>query len=285
MQGEHLSTYELRIRPSRGWVRLDWRGLWEYRDLLLILVQRDFISKYKQTVLGPAWFILQPLLTTLIFTVLFGTVAKLPTDGIPPILFYLCGMLGWSYFANVFTGTSTTFAANAALLGKVYFPRLILPLAGAISNLLGLALQLATFAAFWAWYKAGGQAPITLRWEALALPLVIAQIALLSLGVGLWLSALTVKYRDFTHLAGLILHLWMYATPIIYPLSMIPPRWRWLVELNPMTVPTEAIRWMLLGQGTLTSGNAIVSLAVTAALVLSGLLVFQRVERTFVDHV
>src|SRR4051812_29209114 len=171
--------YELRIRPGGGWLRLDWRGLWEYRDLLAILVQRDFISKYKQTVLGPAWFILQPLLTTLIFTVLFGTVAKLPTDGIPPILFYLCGLLGWSYFANVFTGTSTTLAANAGLLGKVYFPRLILPLAGALSNLLGLALQFATFAVFWVWFKASGHAPIAARWEVLALPLVIAQVGLL----------------------------------------------------------------------------------------------------------
>lgn len=279
------TSYELRIRPRQGWLRLDWRGLWEYRDLLVILVQRDFISRYKQTVLGPAWFILQPLLTTLIFTVLFGTVAKLPTDGIPPLLFYLGGMLGWSYFANVFTGTSTTFVANAALLGKVYFPRLILPLAGAISNLLGLALQFATFALFWGWFKAAGHAPISARWEALALPLVIAQVGLLSLGVGLWLSALTVKYRDFTHLAAVILQLWMYATPIIYPLSMIPPRWRWLVELNPMTVPTEAIRWMLLGQGTLTASNVMLSVALTAGLLISGMLIFQRVERTFVDHV
>jgi lipopolysaccharide transport system permease protein len=285
---EPTPAYELRIRPNQNWLRIDWRGLWEYRDLLLILVRRDFVSRYKQTVLGPAWFILQPLLTTLVFTVLFGTVAKLPTDGLPPILFYLCGMLGWSYFANVFQSTSATLVNNAGLFGKVYFPRLVVPLSSVISNLFALALQLATFAAFWVYFKMASPAGAHFfaRWELLwLLPLVVAQIGLLSLGVGLWMSALTAKYRDFTHMLPLLLQVWMYATPIIYPLSMIPEKWRWVVALNPLTVPTEALRWSLLGQGQVEPTHVLLSVVSCLALAVTGLFLFQRVERTFVDSV
>jgi lipopolysaccharide transport system permease protein len=284
---EQTPPYELRIRPNRNWVRFDWQGLWQYRDLLFLLVRRDFVSRYKQTVLGPAWFVIQPLLMTGVFTVIFGRVARIPTDGIPPVLFYLCGLLGWTYFAQNFQSTSTTLLGNASLFRKVYFPRLILPLSSVCSNLFAFAIQLATFLGFYACYKffTGTGDQFGLRWEALALPLIVVQIALFSLGVGLWLSALTVKYRDFQHLSAFLIQIWMYATPVIYPLSNIPERWRWLSILNPMTMPVELIKHVLLGSGAPEGSHLVISVAGTLLTLLSGLLIFQKVERTFVDTV
>lgn len=278
-------TYELRIRPNRSWLRIDWHGLWEYRDLLFLLVRRDFVSKYKQTILGPLWFIIQPLITTVVFSVIFGGVAKISTDGLPPTLFYLCGMLGWSYFSNTFTSTSTTLVTNAGLFGKVYFPRLVVPISTVISNLFAFLIQLATFLAFWIYFKyfnAAG-AHFNVRWEVVALPLLVLQIGVLSLGVGLWMSALTAKYRDFTHLSGFVVQLWMYATPVIFPLSMIPQQWRWLVVLNPMTMPVESFKYIFLGQGNVDPTYLLISVLVTIFVGFSGLFIFQKVERTFVD--
>ena len=281
------ATYELRIRPNRQWIKIDWQGIWEYRDLLSLLVRRDFVSKYKQTVLGPLWFIIQPLFTTLVFTVLFGNVAKIPTDGLPPTLFYLVGMLGWNYFANTFNSTSTTLVTNAGLFGKVYFPRLVVPLSTVISNLFAFGIQLAVLLVFWVyfkWFTAAG-AQFGMRWQLILLPLLVLQIGGLSLGVGLWMSAFTAKYRDFTHLSGFLVQLWMYATPVIFPLSIIPERWRWLVVLNPMTMPVEALKYVFLGQGSVDVGYLVISVVVSTVLLLSGLLIFQKVERNFVDTV
>jgi lipopolysaccharide transport system permease protein len=279
--------YELVIRPTRGWLRLDLGEVWRYRDLLLLLIHRDFVSKYKQTILGPAWFVLQPLMMTAVFTIIFGSVAKIPTDGLPPTLFYLTGLLGWSYFAQTFTNASGTLVNNAGLFGKVYFPRLVVPLAGAASNLLAFGLQLATVIVVWGWFKLFS--PLGDRFEMtgdiLWLPLLVLQIAALSLGVGLWLSALTSKYRDFTFLTPLLVQVWMYATPIIYPLSQVSERWRWLASVNPMAMPTEAVRLMFLGQGSVSPGYLAISIAVTVFLLLSGLVLFNRVEKTFVDTV
>src|SRR5262245_5187246 len=248
----HLpSDYELVIRPTHGWLNLNLGDVWRYRDLLFLLVHRDFVARYKQTVLGPVWFIIQPLLTTVVFTVIFGKIAQIPTDGLPPMLFYLAGLLGWSYFAQTFQMTAGTLVSNAHLFGKVYFPRLVVPLSAVISNLLAFLLQLGTFLCFWVYYKftpAGDS--IGFSGTVIAFPLVVLQIAALSLGVGLWLSALTAKYRDFAHLSSFIVQLWMYATPVIYPLSQIPGSWRWLAALNPMAMPVEAIKYVLLGQGT-----------------------------------
>ncbi len=281
------SAYELRIRPNRQWIRIDWDGIWEYRDLLFLFVRRDFVSKYKQTVLGPLWFIIQPLFTTLVFTVLFGNVAKIPTDGLPPMLFYLCGMLGWNYFANNFSSTSGTLVTNAGLFGKVYFPRLIVPLSTVISNLFAFGIQLVVLLAFWAYFKCftPAGALINVHWGLFALPLIILQIGGLSLGVGLWMSALTAKYRDFTHLSGFIVQLWMYGTPVIFPLSMIPEKWRLLVVLNPMTMPIEGLKYIFLGQGRVDAFYISISVLVSIAVMLSGLLIFQKIERSFVDTV
>ena len=279
--------YELVIRPTRGWLHLNLREVWRYRDLLFLLVHRDFVAKYKQTILGPAWFVLQPLLTTIVFTVIFGAVAQISTDGLPPMLFYLAGLLGWNYFAQVFLSSSSTLVGNASLFGKVYFPRLIVPLSAVISNLIALALQFVTFLFFWSYFKfftASGNSfafSSTIIW----FPLLLVQIAALSLGVGLWLTALTAKYRDFAFLTGFIIQIWMYATPIIYPLSQIPEKWKWLAVLNPMTMPIETIKYMLLGQGRVVVSDLAASAGLTFILLLSGILVFNKVEKTFVDTV
>ena len=281
------SKYELVIRPTKGWFNLNIGDLWRYRDLLFLLVHRDFAAKYKQTILGPAWFILQPLITTFVFTVIFGNVAKIPTDGLPPVLFYLTGLLGWNYFAQVFQGASGTLAANAGLFGKVYFPRLVVPLAVVVSNFLAFGLQLATLMCCWVYFKlfTSNGAAFGFSSAIVWLPLLLVQIAALSLGVGLWISALTTKYRDFTFLTPFMIQIWMYATPIIFPLSRIPEKWRWLAALNPMTAPVETIKYMFLGQGVIAPGYLAVSVGVTLLLLLSGVLIFDKVERTFVDTV
>lgn len=284
----HVSDdYELVIRPTKGWLQVDFAEIWRYRDLLYLLVHRDFVAKYKQTILGPAWFVLQPLMMTFVFTIIFSRVARIPTDGLPPILFYLTGLLGWSYFAQTFQNASGTLVNNAALFGKVYFPRLIVPMAGVVSNLLAFGLQLGTLLVVWTGFKLFGDAGAKFHMTAavLWLPLVVVQIAALSLGVGLWLTALTSKYRDFAFLTPIMVQIWMYATPVIYPLSQIPEKWRSLAALNPMVMPTETIRYMFLGQGSLSGGHMAISAGVTVLLLVTGLLVFNRVEKTFVDTV
>jgi lipopolysaccharide transport system permease protein len=282
-----MDKYEIVIKPTTGFLRLDLKAVWQYRDLLGLLVHRDFVSKYKQTVLGPVWFVLQPLLTTLVFTLIFSGVAKIPTDGLPPALFYMCGLLGWSYFAQTFTSTSATLVVNAGLFGKVYFPRLVVPLSAVIANMMAFCLQLATFLGFYIYYKlftplgTGFGVSGSLVW----LPLLLLQIGALSLGVGLCLSAVTAKYRDFTFLTPFIVQLWMYATPVIYPLSKIPERWHWLAVLNPMAAIVEAFRLMFLGRGSVAPAYAAVSAAITAAVLLTGLLIFNKVQKTFVDTI
>lgn len=282
---EGFSPYEIVIKRSEGWFHLNLGDLWRYRDLVGLLVHRDFVAKYKQTVLGPLWFVIQPLLMTVVFTVIFGKVAQIPTDGVPPMLFYLCGLLGWNYFATTFQTASGTLTSNAGIFGKVYFPRLVVPISTVISGFLSFGIQLATFLVFWAYFKWFTATPLYFSWSLLWLPLVMLQIAMLSLGVGLWLTSLTAKYRDFSFITGLIVQIWMYATPVIYPLSRIPEDWRWLAVLNPMTMPVEAIKLIFLGQGIVTPGFVMVSTMMTIALLLSGILIFNKVEKTFVDTV
>lgn len=282
-----MTSREIHIYPNRTWLRFEWRELWEYRDLLWLMIRRDLVAKYKQTVLGPLWFIIQPVLTTVVFTVIFGNVAKIPTDGLPPFLFYLCGMLGWSYFSTNMNATASTFTANAHLFGKVYFPRLIIPLAISVSNLAAFFIQLLTFCAFWFYFQIGTSAggTFSLQSSVAYLPLILIYMMALSLGVSLWMSALSAKYRDFGHLMAFLTQLWMYATPIVYPLSIVPAGWRWLIELNPMTMATEWFRLAFLGNGDITATSVGISVLVTLGWFVSGVLVFQRTARTFVDTV
>ena len=278
--------YEIVLTPGSRWLSMDLDGLWRYRDLLGLLVWRDFASRYKQTILGPLWFIVQPLIMTLVFTVIFGHVAGLSTDGLPPVLFYLCGQLGWNYFAANFNANSATLVNNAALFSKVYFPRLIVPLSALISNLFAFGIQMLTFLAFFCYFKFGLKLPgFGMHWSVFLLPLAVAEAAALSLGVSLLMSALTAKYRDLTHLSGLIIQVWMYATPVIIPLSEFPRKWQWLVVLNPMTSIVESIRLMLLGNGTVHPSHLIYSASFTLLSLAAGLLLFGKVEKTFVDTV
>ena len=282
-----LSDTEVIIKPSTTWFTIDWRGLVAYRDLIRQLVLRDFTAKYKQTILGPTWFFVNPLITTLMFTLVFNKVLNVSTDNVPPMLFYICGMLGWSYFAAVLGATGNSLGGNAGLFSKVYFPRLIPPLALTVSSLLALGIQLLTFLGFYIrthWFtdNAVVQAP-GFHW--LLYPLIVLHMGVLALGVGLILSTLTAKYRDLNHIQGFLVQLWMYATPIVYPLSQVPDKWRWLYILNPMSAVVETFRYAFLGSGSIQLGQLAVSAVVTILVLGLGIVMFSRVEKSFMDTV
>ncbi len=284
MNSDHSPTDAVVIEPPRGWHLGNWRELYAYRDLLRLFVWRDFSTRYKQTVLGPVWHVVQPLLTTLIFTIIFSHVAELSTDGLPATLFYLCGLLAWNYFSQTFAATSGALVANANLFGKVYFPRLIVPLSSVFAGLISFAIQFVLFLVVFALYRLSHPgADVGPRWQLVFLPAFVLELAALSLGVGLWLAALTAKFRDFSVLATFLIQMWMYLTPVIYPLAKVPPQWRLAAALNPVAVPVESFRFMLLGRGQVDLSLLAVSLVVTLLALISGLLAFQRVERTFVD--
>ena len=272
------------ITEHRGW--LDWRlkQLWRYRDLISLFVWRDFVSVYKQTILGPLWHIIQPLFTTLTFTVIFGKIAKLPTNGVSPFLFYLAGNVCWSYFANNINKTSSTFVGNAALLGKVYFHRLVIPISIVISNLISFGIQFGIFLVFLAIQCfSGGAAHIT-GW-VLCTPLFLFMLAGYGLGGGIIVSALTTRYRDLVNLVGFGVTLLMYATPVILPASAISAHYRWLVQLNPLTPIFEGFRLAFLGAGDVTALQLGGSFAVMVAILIVGLMLFTHVEKTFMDTV
>jgi lipopolysaccharide transport system permease protein len=276
------------IQPTRGLLHVDWRGLVEYRDLLLLLVRRDFVSKYKQSILGPAWFVIQPLFTTIVFTVIFGNVAQLPSDGMPKMLFYLCALVPWNYFAANINNTSTTFTSNIGLFGKVYFPRLIIPASVVTSNLITFAIQLVTFLGFFIYFKFFSAAGPLIKpnLELAFIPLLLLQIAAISLGFGLLISALTVKYRDLVYAMTFLVQLWMYATPVVYPLSMVTSlKWRIVAAINPMTAVVESFKHAFLGVGTVSLRYTAISVGVTLVVLFLGLAFFSRAERTFVDTV
>jgi lipopolysaccharide transport system permease protein len=280
------ANFEVTLRPNTSWLQLELKGIWHYRDLLSLLVWRDFVAKYKQTILGPLWFIVQPLMMTFVFTVVFAGVAKIPTDGLPPTLFYLCGQLGWNYFAQNFGSNSATLVNNAGLFSKVYFPRLVVPLSSLVSNLFTFIIQVVTFSAFFVYFKFVLHTGVFhLDWRVVFLPLLVLQSAALSLGLGLFMSALTAKYRDLVHLTPLLIQLWMYATPVIIPLSKFPEQYRWLVAINPMTSIVESFRLMLLGTGTVEPLYLVCSVTFTVVILIVGLLLFGKVEKTFVDTV
>jgi lipopolysaccharide transport system permease protein len=276
------------IEPNRSWFRIPWKEIVEYKDLLYLLVRRDFVSKYKQTILGPVWLFLQPLLMTIVFTVVFKKMAGFKTGDVPGILFYYSGMLAWQYFSRCFNSTATTFMSHAHLFGKVYFPRLIVPLAVVISNLLAYFIMLGTFLAFLVAYKFVPWSADTyhVSLSVAFLPLLILQTAALGLGVGLWMSALTAKYRDFAHLAGFLIQLWMFATlPIFMMVEAVPAKYQWVLAVNPVCSIVRWYRMAFLGLGTVEAGHMIASVAVTVLLLLSGVLMFSKVERTFIDTV
>ena len=283
--GSDADHWDLLIKPHTRLLDLHLADVWRYRDLLWLFVRRDFVAVYKQTILGPLWFFIQPLLTTIVFTIIFSGVAKIPTDGYPAMLFYLAGTTPWNYFATCLNKTSNTFIQNAGIFGKVYFPRLVVPLSIVVSNIIQFGIQFLLFLGFLCYYLAKGSA-INPHWALLVVltPALILLMAALGLGAGIIVSSLTTKYRDFTFLVAFGVQLMMYGTPIIYPLSAIPAKWRWLVELNPMSGPVESFRALFLGGPIPWSGLGL-STAITAVLLVIGVVLFNRVEKTFMDTV
>ena len=278
------NSYRVEILPKRGLFELNVKEIWDYKDLIFLFVKRTFVSQYKQTILGPAWAIIQPLLTTIVFTVVFGGIAGLPTDGIPSFLFYMSGTICWNYFSTNLTVTSTTFVSNAAIFGKVYFPRLVIPISTVITNLISFGIQLCTFFAFWIVYMIKGYS-IHPNGCMLLLPLLLIQMAMLSLGVGIIVSALTTKYRDLAMLVNFGVQLWMYATPVAYSSVLIPEKWIGVYMLNPMTPIIETFRYGFLGAGTINLKYSLISWSVTLLVLFIGVVLFNKVEKTFMDTV
>ena len=273
------------IEPQAHLFDLKLKEVWNYRDLLVLFVKRDFSAQYKQTILGPLWHFIQPIFTTLVFLLVFGKIANIPTDGIEPVLFYMSGISIWNYFSACLTSTSNTFVANAGIFGKVYFPRLVIPLSTVLSNVVKFGIQFLLLLAVMTFYGIKSHHfHFGLSW--LLIPLLVLMMAGLGLGLGIIISSLTTKYRDFTVLIGFAVQLLMYATPIAYPMSFLKSKsfaaW---IAWNPLTPIVEAFRFALFGTGTISSMGLLYSGCVIAILVFVGLLVFSKVERTFMDTV
>ena len=275
------------ISPQKNLFDVKLKEILKYKDLLFLFVRRDFVSVYKQTVLGPLWFVIQPIFTTLVFTVIFGQLASIPTDGLPQVLFYMCGITCWNYFAECVTKTSNTFVTNSAIFGKVYFPRLILPISIIITNLLKFGIQFLLFIAILIYYLYNSS-NIEPNLYILLLPLLLFIMAALGLGLGIIISSLTTKYRDFQFLISFGIQLFMYATPIVYPLSLAKEKlgtYSWIATANPMTSIIETMKFAFLGEGFFSWYNLAYSLIFSLVLLFFGVIVFNRVEKTFMDTV
>lgn len=277
-------NYQIVIEPKKHLLDFNLREIWQYRDLILLFVHRDFVTYYKQTILGPLWFLIQPLLTTVIFMVIFGRIAQIPTDGLPQPLFYMSGIVLWNYFAEGLKKTSNTFVGNQAVFGKVYFPRLAVPVSIVISNLFTFIIQLAIFVVFVIYFLING-VELNIQWYIALFPLLVIQAAFLGLGFGIIISSLTTKYKDLTFLVGFGVQLWMYITPIAYPLSEVPEKWAVYFHLNPMSAIVENFRFMVLGTGSVSITNTLISVAFTIIVLLGGILLFNRIEKNFMDVV
>lgn len=271
------------IEAKHSLFDLNFKELWHYRDLLVLFVRRDFVTVYKQTILGPLWFFIQPILTTITFTIIFGNVAQLSTDGAPKVVFYMAGITLWNYFSTCLTAVSGVFNTNAGIFGKVYFPRLIMPLTIVISNLMKFGVQFLLFLCFVSYFLVQEQIHPNL-W-VLALPLVIVLMALIAMGIGLMLSSMTTKYKDLNQLISFGMQLFMYATPVIYPSSAIPPAYQWVVNLNPLVSLFDYMRFAFLGVGSFTLSDFIFPTVFSVVILFFGILVFNKVQKTFMDTV
>lgn len=278
------AEWTLEITPRRSLFEIPFRELWDYRDLLVMFVKRDIVTVYKQTILGPLWFFVQPVLTMLMYVLVFGNIANIPTDGIPKPLFYLAGILIWNYFADAFTNTSTTFATNAEIFGKVYFPRLIVPLSLVLSGQIKFLIQLALFLVVYAWYALTTDRVHPNLWIA-TIPYILVLMAGLGLGFGILFSSLTTKYRDLKFVVQFGVQLLMYATPIIYPMSVLGEGTRRILWWNPIAHLVETFKYGLTGEGTPSPAGLLYATAFTAVVLLSGLVIFHRTEQTFMDTV
>lgn len=274
------------IKPKSSLLSVDFWEIWQYRDLYRMFVKRDIVTWYKQTILGPLWFFIQPIMTTIMFMVVFGGIAGISTDGLPQPLFYLAGICLWTYFSECMNQTSKTFIDNANVFGKVYFPRLVVPMATVTSNLVRLAIQLGLFLIVFAYYMIFTDAPLHPSLYVLLTPVLILMLAGLALGFGILFSSLTTKYRDLTFLLTFIVQLWMYATPVIYPLSTIEnPKLKFMMQLNPITSIVETFKFAMLGVGEFSWAALGYSAGFMAVLLALGIIVFNRIQKTFMDTV
>lgn len=279
------SHWDLIITPKDRLLALDWREIVRYRDMFVLFVDRNFRTSYKQTVLGPLWFIITPVLSVLVYVMVFGGIANIPTDGVPAILFYLLGISVWGYFASCVSATSNSFVTNADIFGKVYFPRIIMPLVAVTTNLLSFAIQLAIFAAFYIYYLAIGT-ELVIRWQIVLFPVLVVLLALMAVGFGMIFSSMTTKYRDLQVMLTKIISLWVYITPVIYPLSMVTnEKLHLAMSLNPVTPVMEAIKYSLLGQGQFSWLWLGYSALCTLVLCVFGLMLFNKVQKSFMDTV
>ncbi len=273
------------ITPKKGLLDLNLKELWRYRDLIMLFVRRDFVSAYKQTVLGPIWFFIQPLFTTVIFVIIFTRIAKISTNDIPPVLFYLSGITLWNYFADCLSKTSNVFIANAGIFGKVYFPRLTSPISIIISNLLKFGIQFLLLFFAYLYYVYTGQISFAIQQNILLLPFIVILMALLGLGLGIIFSSLTTKYRDLSFLLQFGVQLLMYATPIIYPLNSVGGKLKTILQINPLTPLIETFRTILFNNGQIDYGGLLYCSIFTLVILLFGVIIFNRVEKTFMDTV
>ena len=276
--------WDFEIKPKSGWFNIHLGEIYRYRDLIFIFVKRDFVTYYKQTILGPLWYIIQPLVNSVIFTIIFGKLAKIPTDGLPQFLFYMAGTVAWGYFANCLTQTSNTFVANREIFGKVYFPRMTVPIAIVITGLFQFFIQFVLFLGFllYYWYQGAKVEPTIM---ILTLPLILLQMAILGLGMGILISSLVTKYRDLTFAMTFAVQIWMYLTPIVYPLTQVPVQYRSLYVINPMVSIVETFRGAFLGVSSIEPHHILISVLITICIFIIGVILFSRIEKTFMDTV
>ena len=284
MQNQN-KQWDLTITPKDRLLTVDWKEIWRYRDMFLLFVARNFRTAYKQTILGPLWFVITPVLSVIVYVTVFGGIANIPTDGVPPMLFYLLGIAVWGYFASCVSATSNSFVSNADIFGKVYFPRIIMPLVAVTTNLLSFAIQLAIFAVLYIYYVATGT-ELVIHWQIVLFPLFIAMLAFMAVGFGMIFSSMTTKYRDLQIMLAKIISLWVYITPVIYPLSMVSnEKLNLAMSLNPVTPVMEAIKYSLLGQGQFSWLWLGYSALFTLILLIIGLMLFNKVQKSFMDTV
>ncbi|MBK8368404.1 MAG: ABC transporter permease [Bacteroidetes bacterium] len=282
-QDEH---WDLVIKPCNKWYDIDLVAIWRYRDLLMLLVRRDFVAVYKQTILGPLWLFIQPIFSALTFAFIFGRLARISTDGNPPILFYMAGITLWTYFADCLNRTSNTFVSNAGVFGKVYFPRLIIPLSVLVSNLVKLGIQILIFLVIWVYYLKFSSHVIHPQWQYFWLiPVLIIMMAGLGFGFGILISSLTTKYRDLTFLVGFGVQLLMYASSVVLPVSSMSPGIKKLMLLNPLTSIIEAFKFIFLGSGSFEGLWLIYDFLLMIVLIVGSVIVFSKVEKSFMDTV
>lgn len=273
------------IEPKKKWLDVDIKGLWRYRDLYQMYIQRDIVTQYKQTVLGPAWFLIQPLFTTIMYMFVFGNLAGISTDGIPQPLFYMAGITLWNYFSSCFTACSNVFAANQSVFGKVYFPRLVVPLSSITSNLIRMLIQLLMFILIYAYYVISGKYPLTLSLSLVLAPVFIMMIGLHAMSWGLIITSMTTKYRDLKMLITFGVQLLMYATPVIYPMSFAPAQYQTYLNINPLSPIFEAFKYSCLGVGTFSVGGLLYSVAFLCITMFIAVIIFNRTEQKFMDTV